>query len=1281
VRLVRLTVESFQCIERAELDFGPGLNVLFGPNDLGKSSLAWAIRAVLLLQHTSSAHADFVSWYGDGMPRVALTLCDDYDRYWRVTKAFAAGTSGSSLLETSKDGKEPFVRDTTGRAVDEKIRGLLRWGVPLPGGKSTPRGFSESFLTQVLLAEQDDVRKILFDSSLASDSDASGRLRLTEALGALAQDPLFKKILDEAQACADLAFSPTGRKKRDKGSPFIEIVIRLRELEGQRDDIMVKVRETDLADVRILACQAHRDEAHLELDEARQHLAEAQRLQMAHEKRGTIQTQLEIHRATIRDVENLLGTVEQAQSEEISIRAALDETADRIRMSGDAVKQRETEREQTRGVLDALARADTDFDRRAGALEEEKKTAQEALHDAERAFERASEDLRKARTAAVDVAEAVASTESTARDLSAAEAEASSATVEEDRCAHAFQEAQQRLRDATSGDAAQAREIRAKDLENRRLTVSARRAEVERSLATAREVGRVVGDAEAAQAARDRQTEDVTSARQAVELTEKAIEELDTNRAALARLERYGRLRQARAAVIAAERAAATAGAERAKAARLREEAAALRAKARTDLPPASEIEAFRRLGEDLRVAEARLGGGLTVLLRPTRGLTVRAHRDGAPDGPQRIDEPTTLAAERSLTLAIEDLIEIEVTAGEEAARNEDAALRDQWHRKVAVALDRLGIETVEELGTLRREADHLVRQAEASERDAAQFEERAAQYAPVDTAPLCEQIAGLEADLRMGAQDELEAELAALGDRWQASLHERAADLSLRRDDAQRGLDQERGHLTRAETQLEGLEREASVQLQQAAQRQEKLPAPWSDLETRHESDLAVLDRELLEVGEQHTLLESAGTDEEDSARSAISGADFALSAARSLREEAQHRVQAARDRAVSEKAKLEAAVAQARRLDVDGRWGEALISAPPPRLRTDAWQEALRRAETVREEKRHAYLQAGEWLDELKRERAGAFDQARTAHQEAEDRLRADRALLEERQNEDSEHRAKLSAIQARLAEARIQLAPMNVDQTRGAALQDDLTAVEVEIGGLSGEDVGQAQGVVDRLSTDLRQAEEELTKARGALEQVGGPIVRGRRDELEKAIDQTKERWHEIEVEYDAWKLLADTLKSVESTEGAHLGRALAGPVSERFQELTGGRYGRLELGPDLKTGRLHVANQLRGVDALSAGTQDQLATLLRLCIAEQLRSAIVLDDQLAHGDPARVSWFNDILRTSARQLQIVLITCRPAELLGPEERPSEGETTRSAASGLIHAVDLAKVIQRF
>ncbi len=49
MKLHRLRVTSFAAIADADVEFGPGLNVLYGPNDLGKSTLADAIRLALLL--------------------------------------------------------------------------------------------------------------------------------------------------------------------------------------------------------------------------------------------------------------------------------------------------------------------------------------------------------------------------------------------------------------------------------------------------------------------------------------------------------------------------------------------------------------------------------------------------------------------------------------------------------------------------------------------------------------------------------------------------------------------------------------------------------------------------------------------------------------------------------------------------------------------------------------------------------------------------------------------------------------------------------------------------------------------------------------------------------------------------------------------------------------------------------------------------------------------------------------------------------------------------------
>ncbi len=172
MRFVKLAVESFQAIRRADLDFGPGLNVLYGPNDLGKSTLARALRAALLVAPGAAEACEFAPWDADKTPSVALTFTDDSERYWQVKKGFGHGPNAGGELSLSNDGRA-FSLDSKGRQVEERLRALLRWGIPAPGGKGGLRGLPRTFLVHVLLAEQTDVDAILAQS-LADDPDGSG---------------------------------------------------------------------------------------------------------------------------------------------------------------------------------------------------------------------------------------------------------------------------------------------------------------------------------------------------------------------------------------------------------------------------------------------------------------------------------------------------------------------------------------------------------------------------------------------------------------------------------------------------------------------------------------------------------------------------------------------------------------------------------------------------------------------------------------------------------------------------------------------------------------------------------------------------------------------------------------------------------------------------------------------------------------------------------------------------------------------------------------------------
>ena len=74
MRLHKLRITSFGAIERVDVEFGPGLNILYGPNDLGKSTMVAAIRLGLLLPHASTHSEPYVGWTGTGDPTVEITF-------------------------------------------------------------------------------------------------------------------------------------------------------------------------------------------------------------------------------------------------------------------------------------------------------------------------------------------------------------------------------------------------------------------------------------------------------------------------------------------------------------------------------------------------------------------------------------------------------------------------------------------------------------------------------------------------------------------------------------------------------------------------------------------------------------------------------------------------------------------------------------------------------------------------------------------------------------------------------------------------------------------------------------------------------------------------------------------------------------------------------------------------------------------------------------------------------------------------------------------------------
>jgi hypothetical protein len=244
MRLHRLRIVSFAAIGNVDVEFGPGLNVLYGPNDLGKSTVVAAIRLGLLLPHTSTHCDQYVGWTGGDDPIVEMTFETEAQRIWRIRKQFGKG--GSSLLQESRNGQD-FDDVERGRKVDAKLREILRWGIHEPGGTGGAKGLPASFIATALLSPQDDVSAVL-RNSLQDDPTGSGKEQIAAALQAVAQDPLFIALLRETQARRDAAYTDKGAKKTAKGSVFKAAAERLNETRDEKEKLQRIVADSEGAE-------------------------------------------------------------------------------------------------------------------------------------------------------------------------------------------------------------------------------------------------------------------------------------------------------------------------------------------------------------------------------------------------------------------------------------------------------------------------------------------------------------------------------------------------------------------------------------------------------------------------------------------------------------------------------------------------------------------------------------------------------------------------------------------------------------------------------------------------------------------------------------------------------------------------------------------------------------------------------------------------------------------------------------------------------------------------
>lgn len=112
-----LHARKFRCLDDATLQFGPGLNIIKGPNEAGKSTVHAALLKVLFERPTTKrANEDDRAWHAEQLYQLTLEFTDTSAKSWRLSKDFernsASLVSGANTV-------------TTHQAVQDKVSSMI----------------------------------------------------------------------------------------------------------------------------------------------------------------------------------------------------------------------------------------------------------------------------------------------------------------------------------------------------------------------------------------------------------------------------------------------------------------------------------------------------------------------------------------------------------------------------------------------------------------------------------------------------------------------------------------------------------------------------------------------------------------------------------------------------------------------------------------------------------------------------------------------------------------------------------------------------------------------------------------------------------------------------------------------------------------------------------------------------------------------------------------------------------------------------------------------------
>ena len=210
----------------------------------------------------------------------------------------------------------------------------------------------------------------------------------------------------------------------------------------------------------------------------------------------------------------------------------------------------------------------------------------------------------------------------------------------------------------------------------------------------------------------------------------------------------------------------------------------------------------------------------------------------------------------------------------------------------------------------------------------------------------------------------------------------------------------------------------------------------------------------------------------------------------------------------------------------------------------------------------------------------------------------------------------------------------------ETYGRALRDEVNAKVAEL---------------DRLMRDAELATATLT-VELKLGENGVPELAP----IEEDVERLRGELETLEVFDRALELAATTVSRLTHEAHQAFARRLETYAAEALHKVTGGRYSEIRVDPTtfVVKARVPETSQIIDLEALSAGTRDQVYLIIRIAMARMFAEGLelpplLLDDPFAYWDDVRIERCIPIIAHNAFDAQTILFTASP-ELAAVAER---------------------------